>query len=195
MKFTLIKKISILLAVCFSINSYANEENHEHRQHEAHVHGKAELSLLIDGDTVAIELKSPALNMLGFEHEPKTNEEKEIVEQANKKLSDYNNIISIADLNCQVIESEIESPYESEHEEEHHDHDHKHHDDHHGDDEHGDYYLSYSLKCENTDKLKTIEVKLFDNFDGFETIEATWINQMDIGSAELSSEQKIINLK
>ncbi|MGB1800111.1 MAG: ZrgA family zinc uptake protein [Gammaproteobacteria bacterium] len=193
MKFSLIKKASILFAVCISANIYGNEENHEHRQHEAHVHGKAELSFLIDGDAVAIELKSPALNVLGFEHEPKTNEEKEIVEQTNKKLSDYNNIISIDGLNCQVIESEIESPYESEHEEEHHDH--KHHDDHHhGDDEHDDYYLSYSLKCENTDKLKTIEVKLFDNFDGFETIEATWINQMDIGSAELSSEQKIINL-
>lgn len=194
MKFSLIKKASTLFIVFFSINIHANEENHEHRHHEAHVHGEAELNLLIDGMTIAIELKSPALNLLGFEHEPKTNEEKETVKQVNKKLSNYKNLISINDLNCQVAETEIVSPYETEHDEEHHGD--KHHDeDHHSDDDHGDYYLSYSLKCENTGKLKTIEIKLFDTFDGFETIEATWINQTDLGSAELSSEQKIIKLK
>lgn len=194
MKFSLIKKASILFTISFSINISANEEHHEHRHHEAHVHGKAELSFLIDGETIAIELESPALNVLGFEHEPKTNEEKERVKQADNKLSDYKNIISIEGLNCQVIETEIESPFETEHEDGHHAHAH-HDEDHHSDDDHGDYYLSYSLKCENTDKIKTVEVKLFDNFEGFETIEATWINQTDLGSAELSSEQKIIKLK
>lgn len=195
MKFSLIKKASILFIVCFSINISANEEDHEHRHHEAHVHGEAELNLLIDGTTIAIELKSPALNVLGFEHEPKTDKEKEVVKQANKKLSNYKNIISIAGLSCQVVESEIESPYGSEHEEGHHEHDHHDEDHHSEDDDHGDYYLSYSLRCENTNKLKTIEVKVFDNFQGFETIEATWINQTDLGSAELSTENKIINLK
>lgn len=195
MKFSAIKKASILFIVCFSINTYADEEEHEHRHHEAHVHGKAELNLLIDGTTIAIELKSPALNVLGFEHEPETNEERGIVKQAKKKLSNYKNIFSIADLNCQVTEYEIESPYESEHEEGHHGH--KHHDEeyHSEDDDHDDYYLSYSLKCENTNELKIIEIKLFDNFEGFEIIEATWINQTNAGRSELSSKQKIIKLK
>ena len=192
MESKLIKTIISLFIVCFSIQSYANDDHSdEHRHHEAHVHGEAELSLLIDGKSVVFELKSPALNVLGFEHEPKTNEEKEIVKKANKKLSNYKNIISIPDLNCQVIKSEIDSPYEEDH---HHDHDH--HDEHHDEDvEHGDYYLSYSLTCENMNKLKTIEVKLFDNFDGFENIEAVWIGQNGSGSSELTKEEKIITIK
>ena len=191
MKLDLIKTVITLFIVCFSTHGYTNDDDtHEHRHHEAHVHGKAELSLLIDGKTIAFELKSPALNVLGFEHEPKTKEERKLVKKANKKLSDYKNVISIPGLNCQLKESAVNSPYEDDHDKEEHYHPHELHDD-----DHSDYYLSYSLTCENMNNLKTIEVKLFENFDGFENIEVMWINQNGSGSSELTKEQRIIKIR
>lgn len=177
----------------FSISLYANDgDTDEYRDHEAHVHGKAELSLIIDEASIAFELKSPALNVHGFEHEPKTEAEEELVHAANEKLSKYENIIFIPDLKCEVSEFDLDSPYADEHAEKaHHDgHDHEEHAE-----DHGDYYLSYSLSCKNIDKLETIEVKLFENFDGFESIEAMWINQSKADSAELTKEENIIKLK
>ena len=72
-----------------------------------------------------------------------------------------------------------------------------HHDEkHHGDEEeHGDYYLSYSLNCKNMDKLKTIEVTLFESFNGFENIESLWISPTDSGSDNLTNEKNVIKIK
>ena len=184
------KKVITIFLTIFTISFIANaEESNEHRHHEAHVHGEAELSLIIDETSIAFELKSPALNVLGFEHEPKTEAEEELVHAANEKLSKYENIIFIPDLKCKVSEFDLDSPYEDEHAGE------SHHDAHDHEEDHGDYYLSYSLSCKNIDKLETIEVKLFENFEGFESIEAMWINQSEADSAELTKERNIIKLK
>lgn len=198
MKLHFLIKALLILSLSMSMAASA-EESHEHRHHEAHVHGVAELSFLIDKTSISFELKSPALNLLGFEHEPSTKDEKEKVHDVNNKLSNYENIINIPLLDCKATEFELESPYQDEHSEKaHHDghadeHDHDHHKEH--DEEHGDYYLSYSINCKNIDKLEMIEVKLFDNFTGFENIEAMWINQKNSGSSGLNSEQKIIKFK
>ncbi|WP_051258939.1 ZrgA family zinc uptake protein [Chitinibacter tainanensis] len=45
-------------------------------EHAAHVHGVAELDVAIDGRQVLITLESPADNLLGFEHAPKSEAEK-----------------------------------------------------------------------------------------------------------------------
>ena len=82
-----IKKIIITLFVFFSTAVYANDHDHdnsEHKQHEPHVHGKAEMNILIDEKTFIFELNSPTLNFLGFEHEPETNEEKETLNKSTK---------------------------------------------------------------------------------------------------------------
>ena len=200
MKYILVNTIVLPIILNLGITLFVvAEEEHEHRHHEAHVHGEAELSFIIDENAIVFELKSPALNILGFEHKPKTDFEKEKVETANKLLSNYQNIIDITEIACRVNESTIESPYShgNKHEAEHdHDHGHHHHDEEHHDEvEHEDYYLSYSLNCDNIDDLKTIEVILFDNFNGFETIEALWIYQNESGSSELTKNNKTLKIK
>ena len=223
MKSHLIKKVVIVLLMYFSVNIHASEAvSSEHRQHEAHVHGEAKLNILIDGTTLVFELKTPALNVLGFEHKPKNEQQKEKLNKANQILAVYENVISIPDLSCEKTQVEIVSPYADSHnnddhdddhghdEEHEHDDDHEHghdeehgHDDEHDHDEehehheegHSEYYLSYSLTCDDINRLEYIEVRLFDNFDGFESIEATWINQTGAGSTEVTKEKRIIRIK
>ena len=47
----------------------------------AHQHGHAELQVAIDGNTADVFVRSPAYNLLGFEHEPRT-------EQQHQQLAD-----------------------------------------------------------------------------------------------------------
>ena len=190
MIFHLTKKIIIILVVFFSTAVYANEDgDSKHEQHEAHVHGKAEMNILIDEKTFIFELNSPALNFLGFEHEPETNEEKETVNQVSKMLLDYKNIISIPGMNCEKSQIEISVPYGDEKEEDGH---------HHGendDDEHSEYYLFYSIACKDINNIEQINIKLFDNFPGFESVNVKWTYFTDAGSLEATKEQKIIKIK
>jgi len=41
-------------------------------QHNAHTHGVANLTLVSDSGTLEIAFDSPAVNLLGFEHRPRT---------------------------------------------------------------------------------------------------------------------------
>lgn len=59
------------------------EHSHSHHDHDhkgeslsAHVHGEVQLSLAVDGQQMALEIKSPAESLLGFEHRPKNEQQK-----------------------------------------------------------------------------------------------------------------------
>lgn len=43
-----------------------------HREHGAHEHGIASLDVTVDGNKVDIDLHSPAVNIIGFEHSART---------------------------------------------------------------------------------------------------------------------------
>ena len=45
------------------------------RQSEAHVHGEAELNVVISENMALLELRSPAVNIIGFEDSPRSDAE------------------------------------------------------------------------------------------------------------------------
>jgi len=55
-------------------------------EHGAHVHGAAELDVVAEGKRLSITLESPADNLLGFEHAPKTPAETAKLQQVNAAL-------------------------------------------------------------------------------------------------------------
>lgn len=80
------KTLILLLSMCFfsslaqahKKHTHADSHTHGHA-HEAlgaHVHGEVEVAIVSSGKQMAIELKSPGESLIGFEHEPKTEEEK-----------------------------------------------------------------------------------------------------------------------
>jgi len=96
----------------------------------AHQHGHAELQVAIDTNTADVFLRSPAYNLLGFEHEPRT-------EQQHRQLADLEQwlmstpLINTEDGNCNVEDASVHSSWpeatrhHSDHAHEHHDHDHE----------------------------------------------------------------------
>ncbi len=54
---------------------------------DAHVHGLSELTLAMEGEKLEIQLQSPAMNLLGFEHKARTTNDIAAVEHAQSLLS------------------------------------------------------------------------------------------------------------
>jgi len=106
------------------------------READAHEHGHGTFNMAIEGDVVAIELETPAFDLLGFEYEAKTDIEKAAVESARTALADPITLFGLLEsAECRIVEAEIEIGADAEdHDDEHHDGDH-HDDEHHEDDD------------------------------------------------------------
>ena len=59
-----------------------------HREHGAHEHGHGTLDVVAEGEELLIELRVPAVNVVGFEHAPGTDAEREAVRQALVRFRD-----------------------------------------------------------------------------------------------------------
>ena len=83
----------------------------EHRQHGAHVHGIAQMNLAVEGKNVLLELASPSMNIVGFEHMPSTDEQRHAVHEAAEKLEDGGSLFEFSkEAGCTMVAAEIESP-------------------------------------------------------------------------------------
>ena len=81
MKLTPIAACTALL-LCSSPPSFAQTE----RELDAHEHGVATLDVALDGTRLYLDLATPAYNVLGFEHAPSTDEQRQTVSNARALL-------------------------------------------------------------------------------------------------------------
>ena len=139
-----------------SIAFFVASATHAFEEHGAHEHGHATLALVQENNELQLLMTSPAMNIVGFEHAPSTDEHHAKIDAATKLLKDHNQLFSIStEAVCALEHAEVRSELlkashkdehdEHHHEEEHHDEDHheKHDHDHkakHDDHEHGDHH-------------------------------------------------------
>ena len=184
-------------------------QGEEKRHHEAHEHGVAHLNVAIEGNNIYIEFTSPAANIVGFEHHPRTHEQKAAVKDAVNKLQKGDSLFLLsAKSESQLVKSSVDTDIdkdadhhaESEHaheEKEHHGHE-EHHDKEHGEtDEHGrhsDFKAEYHFDCKKPDKLSQIDVMLFRAFPGIEHIEVQLLNGAKQTAMELTAKKYKISL-
>ena len=109
---------------------------------DKHVHGEAELFIAIEGKQILIEFESPADNILGFEHAPKTKKQRELLESSLDKLKSHRALISVSGAACEQVATDVESPF-ADHDEDHHqehNHDEHKHEEHHGEHKHDEHH-------------------------------------------------------
>lgn len=169
----------------FSFNVFSDVDEHHH-QHGAHVHGAAVLNIVVEDKTILIELEAPAMNILGFEHTPNTEDQHNIVKHANEQLKSYLSVLSIPDKQCKQTESELEFAHNS--------NDDGRHNGHHDDEQnntHSEYHLNYTVDCESLKDL-SLDINLFKNFPGFEHVDLNWIYDQKQGVIDLNSENTLV---
>lgn len=181
----------------------------ETHSHDAHVHGEAILNLVIDGNELLLELESPAANLLGFEHAPQNQVQKQQLKKTQSLLSNVDSLVELGSLNCQLVSAEIEMPYadhKNDHHDSHHGHDHNnghsddHHDDHHKKHhdtevaEHSEIRAQYSLNCPTGKPIERLTLPLFQHFSGLEKLQVMWINGNQQGASRLTANHSVLIL-
>jgi hypothetical protein len=185
----------------------------EYRHHEAHVHGVAHLNMALEGNNLYIELTSPAANIVGFEHHPRTQEQKAAVKEAIKKLEAGENLFALpSGAGGRLVKSgthtdtnrdnghESEEAHSHEHGEtsreaghENDKHDHEEHQD--GDEHqrHSEFRAEYHFICNKPEKLAFVDVMLFRVFTGIEHIEVQLLAGTQQKSLELTARKNKIH--
>jgi Protein of unknown function (DUF2796) len=69
----------------------------EKRRAESHVHGVAEINIIVEGKRVVVEFHAPAESVMGFEHEAKSDAEKKKRDAAIKRINDRFNELVVFD--------------------------------------------------------------------------------------------------
>ncbi len=181
----------VLLALPFTLlplhaAQAANHEHshaHAHEEHaslDAHEHGLASLNVALDGQTLEIQLQSPAMNLVGFEHEAKSDADKAKVAAARQHLEQPQALFALPiEAKCALQDSELDSPLFGGHA-----HDAHEHADEHG---HSDIDASYRFACANAEALQTLELgSFFGTFPGTEKLEVQLIGPSGQQGAELT---------
>ena len=152
----------------------------------AHQHGHAELQAAFDGPLVDLLLESPAYNLLGFEHQPRTAEQKQKLDDLHQWLAG-NALINTEDGRCRVVTSELHTGWEeadahAEHGHPQHDHDHA-HDNH---TNHSDLEVTQSLHCEALSDAPAFATPLLEQFPALEHLNVQWVSAQGQGGTRLT---------
>ena len=164
------------------------------RQGEAHLHGQVLLNIAVEDKNVVVELESPAINLLGFEHSPATVEERALVESVGSQVLDYASIIEFANGAC--TQKDVENRFlifgEDEHAAEGHVRESTGGEEH--EEEHGDIHLRYELECLQKNGLK-VSFRAFADFPGIVEVVVQWISGTGQGGAVLTREMQSFHIE
>ncbi|MDF0731335.1 DUF2796 domain-containing protein [Pseudomonas entomophila] len=157
----------LLLALPFALLPLAvahahedHDHDHEHGSLGAHEHGVARLNAVLDGNTLELELDSPAMNLVGFEHAASTDADKAKVAAARQVLEQPLKLFGLASAaGCKEENQDLESPLfgdqpSAKDDDGDDDHDHEHGHDH----EHSEIHAHYQLSCATPAKLTQIDL-------------------------------------
>lgn len=156
------------LAIAQAADDHAHE--HEHGSLGAHEHGVGRLNAVLDGQALELELDSPAMNLVGFEHLATTDSDKAKVAAARKQLEQPLALFNLpAAAGCVVSSQELKSPLfgdkpEADHDDDDdHDHDAKGAHEHHHD--HSEIHAHYQFTCATPTALSNLDLtQVFKTF-------------------------------
>lgn len=177
--------IIVLLTLAFTPAAFAQQH------HGTHEHGVAELRVAVDGPALLVELESPLDNLVGFEHAPRDQEQRDALASAEQTLAQFHRLFDLpAAAACTLKEVHLQSPWPQS--EDHHRHEHEH--DHQDGETHADMRIHYELACAQPQALSSVAVKLFDAFPRIHHIRAETATPRGQGSATLSPASRRLDL-
>ncbi|MBD8671244.1 DUF2796 domain-containing protein [Pseudomonas lurida] len=176
----------LLLALPFALLPLAaahahDDHDHEHGSLGAHEHGVGRLNAVLDGQALELELDSPAMNLVGFEHLATTAADKAKVAAVRKQLE---NPVALFNLpkgaGCVVSTQALNSPLFGDKPEADHDHDHDDDDakdgahEHHHD--HSEIHAHYQFTCTTPTALGNLDLtQVFKTFPATQKIQVQLI--------------------
>jgi len=158
------------LVATFCATTVAAEER---RQLGPHEHGRSVLDIAVEGTRVAMELRAPGIDIVGFEHPAETDEQRAALERAEAALADPLALfVPPPAAGCRLGQATVELETED-HGEEHagaapHAED---------GDGHADFHAGYALECGDPRALDSITFAFFERFPGAREVGVTLVTE------------------
>jgi hypothetical protein len=159
----------------------------------AHVHGVATLQVAVDADTLTLNLSSPLDNLIGFEHAARNEKEKTAVHAMTDALQKANLlfipspaaqcVLQSVNLDSMVIDKKTQKP--STPAVKSHDHDEE--------AGHADLDGEFVFKCGRTDKLRDLQVNLFQRFQHMRQIKVEVASSRGQTAATLTADKSSVS--
>lgn len=174
---------SLLLALPLALAPLAVQADtrHAHASLASHQHGAAELDVAVDGRDLLLEWRSPAANLLGFEHAPRSAAQRQRVTEVRAALGEGERLFGLpAAAACSLAETHLDGALLAAAEKSH-DHDH-------AGASHSDVKAAYRFVCAQPERLDALELAgLFARFPATETLRVQLIGPSGQRGAELSA--------
>ena len=185
------RSATALASVLLAYTALAASDD-ERREHEAHEHGHGTLDIVVEGEELVIELRIPAVNVVGFEHAPKDDAEREAVRQALVPFGDATSLFVLsAEADCEVEEAEAaisSMGHEDEHEEHAED----------GSDSdaeaHSELRATYHFHCHAPERLGEIDVRAFEHLRDAEEVDVRVVTPAAQLAMELHPGSTVVRL-
>lgn len=180
------------LILTISGASFAGEHEHDHghRHHDAHVHGIAALTLVLEGSEIAMEFISPAASIVGFEHTPGSESDHARLAAAIGTLQAGDRLFQFDQAaDCRIEHAHVSSTLLDHAYDEHADHHEQGHEEH---DNHADFEVTYHFECRQPTRLTQLTVELFDAFPAIEKLDVQFVLPHRQGAGTLSASNHVI---
>lgn len=177
-------------AACLVLFSAAANAQ-QHRELGAHQHGHGTLNIAVDGEAISMELEVPGADIVGFEHEASTAQEKSALEKAKATLAAPLEVFKVPQAaNCAVKTAKIDV------EEEDHDHEHGKENAESGKTEahHTAFHVEYLLSCGAPAKLTSMTFDYFKAFANAQALTVEVISPKAQTKFEATREKPVIDL-
>lgn len=178
----MIRSASVALMLAALVASPATAS--ETRSSDAHEHGHGQLNIAIEGNSVLMELEIPGADIVGFEHEPKSDADKAAMINAEKKLKDGAALFRFQGATCTFEQAHVEDG----------------HDDHgkqpaSQESEHSEFHVAYEISCDDTSRLSGIAFPFFTVFPHSEELDVTVLSAQGQFRYEVERDTPMLPLK
>jgi hypothetical protein len=161
---------SIATAAVIALFALAPAAADEHRELGAHVHGWGTLNIAIEGSDLAMELQAPGADIVGFEYEAVSAQDKISVQDAAAQLARPLELFELsAGAQCSVTSASANLAGAEA------DTDHEATDPHLG--HHAEFEASYAFKCLDPSALTALDFHYFEKFPNAEGLVVQLISQ------------------
>lgn len=178
----------LLLALPFALLplAAAAQDHEEHGSLDKHEHGVASLNVALDGNTLEIQLESPALNLVGFEHAASSAADQAKVAAVRQQLEQPQALFALPiEARCTLKQHELQGALFAPRADDEHD-EHAAHEQ--GEEQgHSDISAHYQFACAVPQALKTLELgSFFASFPGTEKLDVQLIGPSGQQGVQLS---------
>lgn len=181
------------LVVAQAHDEHLHDHDHAHGSIGAHEHGVARLNAVLEGNALELEMESPAMNLVGFEHAASSDTDKTKVAAVRQQLEHPLALFGLdKDAGCSEGTHELKSPLFGDAPSAD-DKDHEHAGEHDHEHQHSDINAHYKLTCSSPEKLAQIDLApLFKAFPATQKINVQLIGPNGQKGVEANASQAAV---